>query len=554
MLADDGKCKLLMKATGSTDATKARQLLRQHSGKLPQAIAAHFAPAVGREAATEPSDSALWHSIDPRTHEVVPYSPAVSGQIEAAYQTPGGQTFRVAVTPTFSVTIDFATLSQMTDTGGQRPICRIPQELPGWAQCSGPVEPGQHVGLDGAAVAARARVFDAVEKRLSELRQGRLPRHLAADLRQSDVDSVLRVYADIIQVFSGEPYRSQYSFGPHDTGLLSLRPGDQVPVYWANVDMGESIWRRKMLSLAGLRNLVIYGSEILGEMAATMFSGCPDDYHGVVGPSKMRYYTGNSVDLDTVVLRCSDPAVLSTVNAGNKAQGMAAFATTQDFGASSQARRIAVAAAGPLIDQFCQQFRLSDSQRDKRKLKFDAGKLDQDVPVATSNSDRGRWPVWQYMNEGVHSFHVNVPVMQDVYGALLLSPWCLAKQYCLLLSRFPAGSPERDTWLADFFDTAVADTCFNAKWKSIEEFGSRLASEGTLRQRLADLMRDEQGAFRELYDRPGLDDSERDRLEAQLLLSFVERSGLKGVDKVGVLRSATLEDCVKHVADASAPL
>lgn len=383
------------------------------------------------------------------------------------------------------------------------------------------------------------------------------------DIPADDRACILEVYSDIIRGMQRAEIKRLYHYNDAaDRSLCRWKVGQQVPQYFANLNTGLSIWRRKMLSVAGLANLVIYGPEIFDELRAKAFSGCPADYGGEargcetrtsIGMHKMKYYTGNSVDLDTVVLRCTDRTTLQAVNAQNMHQGLPLHASTDAFGASSQAREIAISAAGPLIDSFCADFGLQDVARSRRRLVFDAANLQQQVPLARTNKDRGMWPVWQYTNDGVNSFHVNVPSMPDVYGALIRAPWQLAKAWCTIHSEFEPGQ-EREKWVAEFFEDAVADSCFNGKWKAIEEFNARLSKLGSISDRLQKLQQRHQVDFAAIYRERGLDDAERDRREAALIYSICCQECPTGRDWNGQERAITAEDCKAFVADPGTPL
>ena len=95
-------------------------------------------------------------------------------------------------------------------------------------------------------------------------------------------------------------------------------------------------------------------------------------------------------------------------------------------------------------------------------LQVDAGK----IPVAHDNSSRGKWPLWQYINAGVNTMHVNVPNMADIIGALLRAPFAALRAYLRC-----KDLPEE---LARFYEDGISDSCFNGKWKALEEFNAGL--------------------------------------------------------------------------------
>jgi hypothetical protein len=416
-------------------------------------------------------------------------------------------------------------------------------------------------------MAERKRVFAAVDADVARVMAkpggGSDSEPLCAELTDAHRQCILEVYRDILRGLQRHEPKRLYHFNPpQDEGLCRWQVGQQVPQYFANLNTGQSIWCRKMLSVAGLANLIVYGPEIFDELRAQNFSGCLADYGAEmrgcetpnsVGMHKMKYYTGNSVDLDTVVLRCTDRTTLETVNTQNKHQGLPLHDSTYAFGASSQAREIAISAAGPVIESFCADFGLEAQARSRRRLAFDSADLTQQVPLARSNKDRGRWPVWQYINDGVNSFHVNVPSMPDIYGALIKAPWHLAKAWCTIHSEFEPG-PEREKWIAEFFEDAVADSCFNWKWKAIEEFNARLSNLGCITDRLQKLQQRHQADFAAIYNLAGVDGAEKDRREAALLFTLCCEESPTGRDRQGEERTITADDCTAFVADPGALL
>ena len=94
------------------------------------------------------------------------------------------------------------------------------------------------------------------------------------------------------------------------------------------------------------------------------------------------------------------------------------------------------------------------------------------IPLAWDNMSRGKWPLWQYINAGVNTMHVNVPNMADVIGALLRAPFAALRAYLLC-----KDSPEE---LARFYEDGISDSCFNGKWRALEEFNVGLDKQATL--------------------------------------------------------------------------
>jgi hypothetical protein len=76
--------------------------------------------------------------------------------------------------------------------------------------------------------------------------------------------------------------------------------------YWANVGGRQSIFQRKVLSVLGLRNLSAgNGQVVFAQLRNRLFWGQKKQYPQGEGLNLMEDLTGNTVDLDTCVLRCN---------------------------------------------------------------------------------------------------------------------------------------------------------------------------------------------------------------------------------------------------------
>jgi hypothetical protein len=336
--------------------------------------------------------------------------------------------------------------------------------------------------------------------------------------------------------------KMKYGYNAQDHAERPLAAGGDVPSYFANVSDG-SIFRRKYLSMAGLRNLIIYGGTIYTQLLQLKFSGNLDEHGDNVGLKLMRRVTGNVVDLDTTVLRCTDQATLNAINASNKHKKLPVYANSNDFAASSQAQEIAVNCALPLLEDFAKALSISKAEMKTRRI--NPADITRPVPVAASNTDRGKHPVWQYVNVGQNSFHVNVPTMADVNGALLKAPFHCLRSW-LALHTLHTGD-ELKTRVDDFFEHCVVDACFNGKWKSIEEYVAKMAHEGTIVDVLQRAQMKNQGVFTaEFFDA----DNENQDNEVREMLRLV--SGLVAREaKTGVMRAVTDADVRAWVTDPS---
>jgi hypothetical protein len=353
---------------------------------------------------------------------------------------------------------------------------------------------------------------------------------------------LVAAYDHMMETFNAPEFRSKYgASGDMISDLSFERP---VPSYFANVG-GETIFRRKALSIAGLRNLVRYGPTIYAQLEQTLFSGRPDAYSGNQGLNLMRQMTGNVVDLDSTVLRCSDQPTLAVINMSNRHKGLPTFGSSHEFGSSVQATEIAIACGTPLLEGFISKFRLSEAQAKARQVH--PSQVSASLPVASDNSTRGHCPIWHYVNAGQDSFHANVPCMEDVIGALLRAPFACVEHYASIQLQHVNDPVALRTKLHDFFENCVVDSCFNMKWKSIEEFGAALAHEGTVVDVLQKVQMTNQGVFTsEFFDA----DTPTQDNEIREMWRLVE--GMSGRDKAGELRKITQDDVAKWSRAAAA--
>eukprot|EP01059_Diplonema_ambulator_P022920 TRINITY_DN38279_c0_g1_i1.p1 TRINITY_DN38279_c0_g1~~TRINITY_DN38279_c0_g1_i1.p1 ORF type:complete len:592 (+),score=218.56 TRINITY_DN38279_c0_g1_i1:47-1777(+) len=363
------------------------------------------------------------------------------------------------------------------------------------------------------------------------------------------VKAVETVYDHILTTFQLPKYKRLYGYNKQDHTAAPLKAGSPVPSYFANVK-DQSIHRRKVLSLAGLRNLVKEGSVIYKQMQAQLFVGDPGAYAGDKGINKMKQVTGNVVDLDTCVLRPSDSLTMKAINAFNAKQGGKAWHSADEFGESEQAADIAETAAVTLLTQFINDYKLSE--KDAKGRNVSPAQFNRPVPLAKSNTDRGKWPMWHYVNVGQNSFHVNVPTIADVNGALLKAPLHCAKIY--LTFHMTCGTQEAlEEKLDAFYEDAVADSCFNMKWKAIEEFAMSMSHEGTITDVLQKLSVAHQAALSSIMDA----DDDNYTKEKEKIWEIVAAGDLHGRSVAGgkdVFRKIEKCDVEKWVDDPSIEL
>jgi hypothetical protein len=410
---------------------------------------------------SSPTGPIRWASVDPRTNQTVDYDAGVQAELEQAFQNKAPNYKMYVGAMVFTIVFD--SMQQFNQSGGSRAVQRLAPETP-------PVP----FAYDAVVAATVLSAIEQIDAAVDELQKHENERHYFAPKGAFDPGraEIVAVFDAIIDGMKDPAVKARYGYSA-GADAFQVRFGDQVPAYFANSTNGNSIYHRKMLSLLGLRNLVQYGPEIFAEMRAKMFSGSEEDYPPKTGPSKMKHFTGSVLDLDTTVLRCTDRATLDAVNASRRMNGEKELRNAEALANSTYGKAMAVQAAGVVIDEFTKRLNLTAAEVAHRRIALDRDP--ESIHEATGHTDRGKWPIWKYNNVGVLSFHANVPTLNDVYGALLRAPYHLVKAF-LLLHQKPVAA--RAAALADFYENAVVDSCFNAKWKAIEEHVSVLEACG----------------------------------------------------------------------------
>eukprot|EP00659_Diplonema_papillatum_P016979 gene16979-26057_t len=109
-------------------------------------------------------------------------------------------------------------------------------------------------------------------------------------LDRKSVDDATTVYTHMMAAFHDVRYKQKYGHTKIDQKQPPLLPGHPVPSYFANV-VDQSIHRRKVLSMAGLRNLVAHGAQIYKELKDAAFVSNPSHYGPDAGINNMRKLT-----------------------------------------------------------------------------------------------------------------------------------------------------------------------------------------------------------------------------------------------------------------------
>ncbi|KAJ9454575.1 hypothetical protein DIPPA_29845 [Diplonema papillatum] len=431
-----------------------------------------------------PAPRAYWFSRDPRNGNCIPYPPDMQVKLEAAFsdEDPGnkqveftvcGQVFVVKVSEPYT----------QTNVGTQlsREVFREAVTTMSFTK----KDPGFYV--------ACLKHIEFVGSVMSRIRENPSREPVFPPFPEA-IACVLELYDDMVSNFGLDRYIREFGGQKCLFQRYAKTPeGHEVERYFANMKSG-SIYKRKILSLVGLRNLIRQGKDIYTELYRKKFASNPGQYGKDEGPNKMERLTGNVVDLDTVVVRCSGEEIKELVNKERAKDGQPPLHSTREVADCETVRRMVLNSAGELLGNFIATFNLSADEQEDRQCFVPPP--DYVIKVATRHTDRGRWPVWQYINGPANSYHVNVPLIDDVVGALLLAPWHAAKAYCLIMAKYDGAEDKLD----DFYRNCIDDTCFNGKWKSIELFNEDLEKRDTVSAVLASMQKEHQQRFCKIYD------------------------------------------------------
>eukprot|EP00754_Rhynchopus_humris_P022848 Rhum_TRINITY_DN14808_c0_g1::Rhum_TRINITY_DN14808_c0_g1_i5::g.119713::m.119713 len=516
----------------------------------------------------------VWYSNSPHHGGRDPYAPADAAKLEAAFQAfQNGGSPKVSLSIfALDFTVDLREMRQYNAIGSFRSVVRddsasasstpaaaspkpkpvtappsaagappVPAPASAPAVAAPVVAPAQGTGAPLCKYGRALEVVALVEPIVASIQAKPLDTALVDSLSQQAHRVIESLYEEILAEIKREKWLRE-KFGAanltkDDEDLFGIPVGAQVPNYYANI-VSETIYRRKVLSLLGLRNLVRSGARIFSDMQQTLFAGDTSLYKNGEGLMLMRHLTGNTVDLDEVVLRC-DKDTLKHINASNRKDGEPVFNSVDDFAQSSQAQKIALSSARNVLDLFSTKLGLTTDQRKSRKVFLADG--DFHFPRAAGHSDRGKYAAWMYTIGPTTSFHANAPNLPDVIGSLLLAPWHAIKAYCLLCTRFHGDELRQKK--SEFYEDCIDDSCFNGKWKSIERFLQNMADESTLRHLIGKCEQDNQNRLMAAADL-----SDDDYVDA--LFAVAKEKRLRGLNTKGVNAEVTRQDVYAYVCEA----
>lgn len=341
--------------------------------------------------------------------------------------------------------------------------------------------------------------------------------------------AALGAYDSLLERLRGDATAQRdYAASGEDFSLFAIPVLGEVPRYFANVAAGQSPYQRKILAALGLRNLIVAGPHIYSRLRAALFSSRPEDYvrtgrRGGVPTDLLTKITGNTVDLDTCIGRCHDGDFIAQLSAAKARDHPGSPPLVKGFAASQDPWVLDVmrAQTAPLLEDFCASWGLDAAAAAARRV----APLDprQPVHVARGVTDRGAAALWLYSNPmaQVASFHVNVPNVADIAGALLRAPWLAAHAWATVAARGLRGDEVARVW-----EECLDDRCLNGKWRAVAAFHASLFPKGDpaanlLREAVQAAQREAQVELGRLYQNPHLDDEAQARGEAEIVFGRI---------------------------------
>jgi len=218
--------------------------------------------------------------------------------------------------------------------------------------------------------------------------------------------------------------------------------GNPVPKYFANVS-SESNEDRKYLSLVGIRNLLMYGPQIIDDFSAQRFLGGKHHYGSYQGLNAFEFYTGNVVDLDTELDAKNDQDALAEAK-----QKIIHFGKRCGLSAVS---------AEDVADQ------LPDRKLSLPNLRY------QHIHVASDHLDRSNYGIWKrgLISTNCH-YYVNVPNCELVLVAVLKLPYLIGELAYRAKNQNDGKLPK--DFFDDFFKDGLSDKCYNDKARACLDF------------------------------------------------------------------------------------
>lgn len=229
--------------------------------------------------------------------------------------------------------------------------------------------------------------------------------------------------------------------------LRRIAYGEQVPEYFAKVQGFQTNEERKYLSLAGIRNMLLAGPDIIDEIAKKEFLGGVHHYDSNKGLNSFKFYTGTLVDLET------EFDAKNSEDALRRARELIV-----DFG-----RKIGLETVKGSLT----------AEEVARKLphrKLNLPEPYDTIHHAYDHTDRSNYGIWtrQEPHSAVVHYYANVPVCDVVLSATLRLPYLIAE--LAWRNKEANGGKLSKEFLDDFFARGISDKCFNEKFRELTLF------------------------------------------------------------------------------------
>ena len=262
---------------------------------------------------------------------------------------------------------------------------------------------------------------------------------------QLDIAMLLNELVDEFEMRHPQPYK--------------IIEGQQVTQHFAQVKQGESDEQRKYWALCGIRNMRSAGASIVDDFAQLNFLGGYHHYGPHSGLNAFKYYTGNTVDLDTQLDR-------KNVKPGTKGEAL----NTDE--ALKKARELIVAFGKRcgLRSASGGELTAEEVQRQLPQRILELPYPGQIIHTATDHTDRSNHGIWarQSPTDLSLDYFVNVPNPDIVLSATLRFPYMVAE--LVWRAKAANGGKMSKEFLDDLFARGISDMCFNDKIKAFSAF------------------------------------------------------------------------------------
>lgn len=243
---------------------------------------------------------------------------------------------------------------------------------------------------------------------------------------------------------------------------IRIAYGQPVTQHYAQVKQGETDAQRKYWALCGIRNMLLAGANIIDDFARLNFLGGEHHYNDMEGLKAFKYYTGNTVDLDTQLERKKTKP------------GMPDEALHPDE---------ALKKAKELIVAFGKRCGFGELTAEQVAQKLPRRKLELPYPGYPihlagsaggigSHTDRSNYGIWSRQSPNIENpildYFVNVPNPDIILSATLRFPYMVAE--LVWRAKQANSSKMSDEFLDDLFGRGISDMCFNDKIKAFSAF------------------------------------------------------------------------------------